>query len=64
MTSGLRAEVRVCRGEFTLDVELQVGLGEDRAASMTPRDRTIGRLHVFPPHVRFHASSRSADLKT
>jgi len=28
MTSGLRAEVRVCRGEFTLDVELQVGLGE------------------------------------
>ena len=28
MTSGLRAEVRVCRGEFTLDVELQMGLGE------------------------------------
>ena len=28
MTSGLRTEVRVCRGEFTLDVELQVGLGE------------------------------------
>jgi len=28
MTSGLRAEVRACRGEFTLDIELQVGLGE------------------------------------
>ena len=44
MTSGLRAEVRACRGEFTLDIELQVGLGEVLGGPGSGKSLLVGAI--------------------